>query len=181
MKRCDLPRDIPKDYRRHEPEKTALYQIVRENLNTFFDRADARAGEGRGLPRYVKNAFYRYLECGILAHGFARVRCPDCGYDTVVAFSCKERGFCPSCAARIMSETAAFLVDRVFPRAPVRQWVFAFPRHVRYILANDAKLLGDALRIFIGEIFRDLRRRARIRRMREGTCGAVQERMKAEV
>jgi hypothetical protein len=82
-----LPRDIPKNIRRHEPEKTALYQIVRENLNAFFDRADARAGEGRGLPRYVKNAFYRYLECGILAHGFARVRCPDCGYDMVVAFS----------------------------------------------------------------------------------------------
>jgi ribosomal protein S27E len=109
----------------------------------------------------------------ILAHGFARVRCPDCGYDTVVAFSCKERGLCPSCSARHMSETAAFLVDRVLPRVPVRQWVFAFPRHVRYILAKDAKLLGEALRIFIGEIFRDLRRRAGIRRMREGSCGAV--------
>ena len=74
-------------YRRHDPEKTALYQIVRERMNTFFGLADARSGEGRGLPRYVKDAFCRYLKCGILAHGFLRVRCPGCGYDTVVAFS----------------------------------------------------------------------------------------------
>jgi hypothetical protein len=60
MQQCALPRDIPNHYRRHEPEKTALYQIVRENLNTFLDRADARAGEGCGLPRYVKNAFLRH-------------------------------------------------------------------------------------------------------------------------
>ena len=112
MKRCDVPRDAPKDYRRHEPENTVLHQIVREHLNTFLELADARSGEGRGLPRYVKNAFRSFLECGILAYGFARLRCPDCGYDTVVAFSCKERGLCPSCAARHMSETAAFLSNR---------------------------------------------------------------------
>jgi hypothetical protein len=72
-----------------------------------------------------------------------------------------------------MSETAAFLVDRVFPRQPVRQWVFSIPRPVRYILARDAKLLGEALRICVGEVFRDLQRRAGIRRLREDACGAV--------
>ena len=91
MKRCDVPRDAPKVFRRHEPETTVLHQIVREHLHTFFEIADARSGEGRCLPRYVKNAFRSYLECGILAYGFARLRCPDCGYDAVVAFSCKER------------------------------------------------------------------------------------------
>ena len=74
-------------YRRHEPEKTVLYEIVREHMNTFFALADARSRDGRGLPKYVKEAFRRYLDCGILAHGFTRIRCPDCGHDTVVAFS----------------------------------------------------------------------------------------------
>jgi len=32
--------------------------------------------------------------------GFLRLRCDDCGHDRVVAFSCKERGTCPSCAGR---------------------------------------------------------------------------------
>ncbi len=74
-------------YRRRAPEKTVLYQVVQENLNSFLEYADTRSSEGKSLPRYVRNAFRRFLDCGILAKGFARVRCPDCGYDTVVAFS----------------------------------------------------------------------------------------------
>jgi hypothetical protein len=35
----------------------------------------------------VEREFRRYLECGILADGFARARCPDCGHDCLVAFS----------------------------------------------------------------------------------------------
>jgi hypothetical protein len=27
-----------------------------------------------GVPQYVEGEFRRYLECGILAHGFARAR-----------------------------------------------------------------------------------------------------------
>jgi len=43
--------------------------------------------------------FEAFLECGILAHGFLRLRCGDCGHDKLVAFSGKRRGFCPSCGA----------------------------------------------------------------------------------
>ncbi len=74
-------------YRRRAPEKTVLYQVVQENLNSFLEYADTRSAEGKSLPRYVRNAFRRFLDCGILAKGFARVRCPDCGYDAVVGFS----------------------------------------------------------------------------------------------
>ena len=49
-------------YRRREPEKTVLYQVVRENLNTFLEYADSRSAEGRSLPAYVRNAFRRYLD-----------------------------------------------------------------------------------------------------------------------
>lgn len=45
-----------------------------------------------------------FLECGILAHGFLRLRCGDCGHDKLLAFSCKRRGFCPSCGARRMAQ-----------------------------------------------------------------------------
>ena len=75
------------EYRRRKPEETVLYQAVREHLNTFLERADARAAEGKGLPKYVREEFRRYLGCGILARGFARVRCPDCALDLLVGFS----------------------------------------------------------------------------------------------
>ena len=61
----------------------------------------AEASEvGRGLPRYVERDFARYLECGVLAHGFARVRCASCKDELLVAVSCKGRGVCPSCNAK---------------------------------------------------------------------------------
>jgi len=58
--------------------------------------------------------------------------------DSVIA---KRRGFCPSCAARRMAETAAYLVDRVIPRVPVRQWVLSFPIPLRILLAAHPELL----------------------------------------
>jgi len=31
---------------------------------------------------------------------FARIRCPDCAEERLVMFSCRTRGFCPSCHAK---------------------------------------------------------------------------------
>jgi hypothetical protein len=39
----------------------------------------------------------RFIECDDLHHGFARIRCDDCGVSYVPAFFCKTRYFCPSC------------------------------------------------------------------------------------
>jgi hypothetical protein len=64
---------------------------VREQLETFLARAHERE---RPVPRFVERELRRYLECGILAHGFLRVRCEACGLEQLVAFSCKGRGFC---------------------------------------------------------------------------------------
>ena len=76
---------------------------------------------GGYLPRFVRQEFEDYLKCGLLEHGFLRVKCDGCRHEYLVAFSCKRRGFCPSCGARRMVESVAHLVDHVFPEAPVRQ------------------------------------------------------------
>jgi hypothetical protein len=47
------------------------------------------------LPRFIKDEFDAFLECGILAHGFPRLRCGECGHDKLPAFSCKRRGILP--------------------------------------------------------------------------------------
>jgi len=36
-----------------------------------------------------------------------------------------------------MAETAVHLVDHVFPPLPVRQWVLAVPKRLRYFLLRD--------------------------------------------
>ena len=82
------------NYRRREPEKSLLHETVRGHLKTFLAEIEQ---DGSGLPRFVVAEFERYLRCGILANGFARVRCIACGDELLVAFSCKSRGICPSC------------------------------------------------------------------------------------
>ena len=98
---------------------------------------------------------------GILAHGFARVRCTACGDELLVALSCKGRGFCPSCTTRRMHDTAAHLVDRVIPQVPVRQWVLSLPRWARFLLARDPQLITRTLDIALRAIFAHQRLRAR--------------------
>jgi len=41
-------------------------------------------------------ALKRFLDCGDLQKGFARVFCDHCSHDYLLAYSCKSRYFCPS-------------------------------------------------------------------------------------
>ncbi|MEJ2387699.1 MAG: transposase [Chromatiaceae bacterium] len=143
-------------YQRRRPAETVLYQLVQEHLETFL--ALNGDGTGEGLPGYVERDFRKYLDCGILARGFARARCTDCGEDFLIAFSCQARGACPSCNTRRMVEIAAHLVDHVIPPVPVRQWVLSLPKRLRGFLHRDPTLAGRVLRIFLEEVERALRR-----------------------
>jgi hypothetical protein len=145
--------------------------VVQRELEGFL--AHARARE-RPVPRFVERELRGFLGCGVLAHGFVRVHCDGCGLDRLVAFSCKGRGFCPSCGGRRMADTAAHLVDRMLPEAPVRQWVLSLPYALRYRLAYDAALTSAVLGVFVRTIFASLRRRARKQwGIERAQCGAV--------
>jgi len=116
-------------YTPRDPTASVLYTVVREHVETFRIGA-ARLRDGQGLPRFVDAEFAAFLRCGFLAGGFARFRCDACRSERLVAFSCKGRGFCPSCGGRRMAERAAQLVDHVLPDVPVRQWVLGRRRSV---------------------------------------------------
>ena len=129
-------------YARHRPEQTLLYRLV----EAHYPALEARlAAEGRSLPRYVAREFEDFLACGRLEHGFLRLACDGCRAERLVAFSCKRRGFCPSCGARRTAESAAHLVDEVFPERPVRRWVLSVPHPLRFPFANDPEIMGAAL------------------------------------
>ncbi len=159
------------EYERHEPEETLLHEVVREQLEGFLASSRCR---DPAPPRFVEQELRPFLRCGVLAHGFLRLHCDDCGHDRLVAFSCKRRGFCPSCGGRRMAETAAHLVDRVLPEVPIRQWVLTLPFPLRYRCAYDAKLTSQVLGAFIRVLFAELRRRARKQwETPAEQCGAV--------
>ena len=148
------PDGAPLHYERHRPEQTTLYRLVQQHAASFI--AHAEASTGAELPRFIKDEFDAFLECGILAHGFLRLRCGECGHNMLRAFSCKRRGFCPSCGARRMSQTAAHLVDHVIPHVPVRQWVLSLPIPLRVLLAAQPELVTPVLQVMQRVVTRHL-------------------------
>ncbi len=112
------------------------------------------------------------LKCGRLEHGFLRVRCTTCHAERLVAFSCKRRGFCPSCGARRMTESAALLVDEVLPAEPIRQWVLSVPFPLRFLFAAEPAAMGRVLAIVYRAMANALIRKAGLTRA-TGQTGAV--------
>jgi ribosomal protein S27E len=131
-----------------------LYGIVREHLATFL--ALTERAYAAPLPKYVVDTFEHYLACGDVAGGFLRCHCEGCGHDVLVAFSCKARGICPSCGARLLCNEAVQLVDRILPNVPV----MSLPWELRRLAAMKPGVLGVMDRIFAEEIARLTRRLA---------------------
>src|SRR5216683_6808766 len=168
-RKLSLP--IPSLCRRYarprDAEHAVLYRVIDEHLEAFLETA-RRNADGSPLPEFVEQEFRDFLTCGLLAHGFARLRCTDCAFERLVPFSCKGRGFCPSCGGQRMTECAARIVDEVLPRVPVRQWVLshlplcpaAGPRRGGSGAARRARAAGRAGR---GAEPRPVRLRARSR------------------
>jgi hypothetical protein len=159
-------------YEQRRPERTVLHQVVREHYQTVVQQAAERSEHGVGYPAYVAKEFERYLDCGQLGQGFSRLVCRQCGYERLLAFSCKGR-LCPSCTGRRMDETAAKLVSHLLPHAPHRQWVLTVPWHMRLRLARNTELLSAALSAFVRTVFVWQRRRARQQGIAKPLCGAV--------
>ena len=156
-------------YERHRPEKTRLYQLIEAHYPALVEQLGQ---QGKCLPEHVHREFDDYLKCGRLEHGFLRVRCDTCHFERLVAFSCKRRGFCPSCGARRMAETAALLADEVFPDVPLRQWVISFPFPLRYLFAAHPQAMGKVLGIVYRAISTHLIHKAGLQ-LKDGATGAV--------
>src|SRR2546428_13528192 len=51
--------------------------VILSPLETFLAEAASRT-DGVDLPSFVEREFRTFLRCGLLVHGFARVRCEAC-------------------------------------------------------------------------------------------------------
>ncbi len=161
-------------YRPRDPSSEVLYGVLLAHLETFLARI-AVDPSSPGLPSYVKRELRTHLTCGILAHGFCRFHCFTCGSDLLIPFSCKGRGFCPSCGGRRMAESAAHLVDHVFPEVPVRQWVISFPWRLRYLLTLDVSLCRAVRRVFMRAVLRFYSQKAHSESIEHGRTGGINQ------
>ncbi|MCP5021383.1 MAG: hypothetical protein GY930_06365, partial [bacterium] len=124
----------PPRVRRAQSQTGPLKQILRTHLRTFLDRSQG------SLPAHITRELLAFVRCGDPTFGFARLRCPACLFDQLIPFSCKRRGFCPSCAGRRMAAIAAQLTDHVLADPPLRQWVLSLPWSLRIHLACSATI-----------------------------------------
>ena len=121
-----------KMYRPRNPEASPFFTLVRDHFDEF-----ERVCEERFQPNYgywrpvIRTAIDKFLKCGDLREGFARVRCPDCGKEFFVAFSCRQRCCCPSCDQKRALLLGMRLAEEVFAPVSHRQWVLTIPKRLR--------------------------------------------------
>jgi len=120
-----------------------FHRLVREHVDEFRavypDRYARKYGHWR--PVFDK-AVRRFLKCGDIQHGFARVRCPDCRHEFFVAFSCKQRCICPSCSQKRTLLFGMHVAEDVCLRVPHRQFVWTLPKRLRVFFRYHRALLG---------------------------------------
>ena len=76
----------------------------------------------------------KFLACGVLEHGFARIRCDACAHECLLAFSCKCRYFCPSCHAKRLAIWTRWLDTTLLAPVPHGQVVLTIPKLSRRAL-----------------------------------------------
>jgi len=154
----------------HRPSRL-LGQLVKSAWLPFQEKLEAG---GLYVPRFVEKEVEKFLCCGDPVEGFAWLKCQQCETHELVTFSCKGRGFCPSCGGRRMSTFAARWVDEVFPRVPVRQFVLTVPWANRWLLARKPQLAKGLLAIGLREIQRLMRKKTRRKSGKGGSVTVIQ-------
>ncbi len=147
-------------YRPRRPRESPLYRLVERSFDEFervyAERYQKRYGFWRPV---VADAAAKFLRCGDLRHGLARVRCGICGHEFLVAISCRRRCLCPSCHQKRALVMATHVAEDMCVQVPHGQFVFAIPKRFRLFFRFDRKLLGDLARLAwqtILEVYREV-------------------------
>jgi len=133
--------------RPRKPHLTPPYQCVQDHyeaLEQFWpERFERRYGFWRPC---LKEGMVRYLACGDLHEGFARIRREKCGLERTLAFSCKRRYMCPSCHQKRSVAFGEWVLTHVLPPLPYRHFPLSIPKILRRLFLRDRSLLADLSR-----------------------------------
>lgn len=131
-------------YKPRRPQASPLFRLVSDHLQrlqTVYDERFAREyGSWRPVVAQVADKF---LACGVLDHGFTRMRCDACMHEYLLAFSCKCRYFCPSCHAKRLAIWTQWLDTTLLAPVPHRRVVLTIPKRLRAYCLYRRHLLGE--------------------------------------
>jgi hypothetical protein len=94
----------------------------------------------------IKEVVERYLDCGNPRCGLAPIRCPGCGDERLLMFSCRSRAFCPSCRAQRLEEWGEWMRETLLLDVP-HQVIFPIPKMLRIFFKDKRRLLGELCRL----------------------------------
>ena len=135
-------------YRPRRPWQSPLWRLLDQHYDEFQRVYDERYQKRYGFWRpVIERTVEKFLACGDLKQGFARVRCPRCRYEFFVAFSCRRRCLCPSCHQKRALLTAQHIAREVCEPVPHHQFVFTIPKRLRLFFRFDRRLLGELPRL----------------------------------
>ena len=117
--------------RPRRPRASPLYGLLDRCFRHLRFVYDERFAPTYGPWRRHPTVVDRFLACGLLEHGFARIRCDACAHEYLLAFSCKGRYFCPSCHAKRLARWTLWLDETLLAPVPHRQVVLTIPKRLR--------------------------------------------------
>ncbi|MGQ9673185.1 MAG: transposase zinc-binding domain-containing protein [Candidatus Aminicenantales bacterium] len=80
------------------------------------------------------------------------MRCPDCGEERLLMFSCLTRGFCPSCHAKHLEEWGEWMRESLLLDVPHLKVVFTIPKMLRIFFKYKRGLLGELCRLAVNTL-----------------------------
>ena len=135
-------------YQPRRPQASPLFRLVSDHLHRLQTVYDDRFAREYGPRRpVVAQVADKFLACGVLDHGFARIRCDDCAHEYLLAFSCTCRYFCPSCHAKRLAIWTQWLDTTLLAPVPHRQVVLTIPKRLRAYCLYRRRLLGEIARV----------------------------------
>jgi hypothetical protein len=135
-------------YRPRRTHDSPLFQLLERHFAEFERVYAERFAPSFGHWRpIVAGTVAKFLRCGDLHEGFARVKCRACKHEFFVAFSCKQRCVCASCHQKRSLILSDRLAAEVCAEVAHRQFVFTMPKRLRVFFRFDRALLGDLARL----------------------------------
>jgi len=89
----------------------------------------------------------KFLDCGVLGHGFAHIRCEYCTHEYLLAFSFKCRYFCPIWHTKRLAIWTQWLDATLLAPVAHRQVVLTIPKRLRAYCLYRRSLLGEIARV----------------------------------
>jgi hypothetical protein len=121
--------------------------VLKGHLDEFLAVYDDRFASPRGpLRAMISGAVRKFLKCGILDYGFARIPRPECGDEFLLAHSCKSRCLCPSCQKKGQVEFGEWVAEELLEAVPHRHVVLSVPRRLRLPFRRDRSRLAKLAR-----------------------------------